>query len=256
MIGKCKLCLKEQVELRYSHILPRWSHKRARGANSPPVMISDGKALYSSEQIAEYMLCDDCEQLLCHHEKYASVVSYQSPDDRDARFLDLVGPVVGASDEGFRIALPGGLDTGALVFFAVSVFWRASVSNLVTSCDCGIKTNESIRRFLLGEAFPTDATLIVSFVDVPLDSEGHIATMCSTPVSEETDGIEIHRFTLFGLWFCLFVGKSLPGWATSYCAATTPERYVALAPQTALVDWIGSWAFQARPVGTLAKQGR
>ena len=253
VIGTCKLCLKEGVELRDSHILPRWTYKRAHGKNSPPVLVEDGKAFYSSDQATEYMLCDDCEDRFGRVERKVSQLVYPHVDARDAPLLDRIGQVQYES-HGVRAALPGTLDTSMLAYFGASVLWRASVSRRVENCQLGTRHNEAFRRYLLEQSeFPQNAVCVVSFVDVPLDDEGHIVTVCSTPVTERMDSFHGHRFTLFGLWYLFAIGNNLPRWCRSFCTVRSQQRFVMLATQSALVEWIGSYAASARPVGRLAR---
>jgi hypothetical protein len=94
MRGDCRLCLVKGVELRDSHIMPKFSYRRARakGAGGDPVHIRNGKAFQASAQITEYLLCAHCEQRIGDVE--TSVSRLLPLNDGDpAPLLDLVGLV-------------------------------------------------------------------------------------------------------------------------------------------------------------------
>jgi hypothetical protein len=133
MKGDCILCLVKGVALRDSHIVPKFSYRRARakGAGGDPVHIRNGKAFQTSAQITEYLLCADCEQRIGDVE--TSVSRLLPLNDGDpAPLLDLVGLVTDTSSSGYRQVPLGRIGDGDLGFFALSVFWRASVSSQYT----------------------------------------------------------------------------------------------------------------------------
>jgi hypothetical protein len=63
-IGKCKLCHQTKKLLK-SHYLPKGAYKANRApelSNSNPVVLSASEAKQSQTQLADYVLCGDCEQ--------------------------------------------------------------------------------------------------------------------------------------------------------------------------------------------------
>src|SRR5690349_15825724 len=79
VLGICALCRATDVELHESHIIPSWAYKRARASTSSfpdPVRISNGRALQTSRQFKERMLCGPCEQALGVQDNYAATLTY------------------------------------------------------------------------------------------------------------------------------------------------------------------------------------
>ena len=257
VIGSCKLCQKNAVELCDSHILPAWAYKRARGDKTPPVVVEDNKAFYCARQASEYMLCPECEQRFSRREKLVAELAYPEQSASHAPFLDAVGPVVRVADS-LRAALPGKLDTAALAYFGVSVVWRASISRQMDACRLGDRYNEEFRRYLLGLAeLPEKAACVVSFHDLRGEENINLSTVSSTPVTVRCQRggtvFFAHRFAILGLSYFLAVGGRIPQEIRSFCVVRSPERLVMLAPQAALLNWIGPTFGGARPVGSLAK---
>jgi len=69
-IGECRLCEKTR-ELRDSHLMPKALYKITRKAaeadkqpNSNPVVITPAVALQTTKQVSDYLLCDQCEDIL------------------------------------------------------------------------------------------------------------------------------------------------------------------------------------------------
>src|SRR5688572_14352094 len=61
-IGKCRLCLTDNVELCDSHILPRFAYKRVRpDKGGGPVFFNGKTAVQTDAQVTEYLLCRGCE---------------------------------------------------------------------------------------------------------------------------------------------------------------------------------------------------
>jgi hypothetical protein len=82
-IGDCRLCLAKGVELQVSHIVPKWTYRRAfdktRANGSPnPIMMTNEVVIQTSEQRAEPMLCVACEQQLGRDESYIADLAYQT----------------------------------------------------------------------------------------------------------------------------------------------------------------------------------
>ncbi len=61
-IGTCRLCLRENQELQNSHFIPAAIYKICKDGNKQPIMVGGGTARHSSGQIADELLCRDCEQ--------------------------------------------------------------------------------------------------------------------------------------------------------------------------------------------------
>jgi hypothetical protein len=131
MRGICKLCLQTR-ELRDSHLLPKALYRMSRweGEKNPnPLLLSAEGAVQTSLQVKDYVLCSECEQRFNREgERYA-----MSQVQRGGKFpllaaLSAVSP--SKASGGFawyhRSVTPG-IDRETLAYFALSVFWRASV---------------------------------------------------------------------------------------------------------------------------------
>ena len=128
VIGTCALCLTPGSELRNSHILPKWAYRRimdqqAIGGDRNPVKIHAGKAIQTSEQLVEPLLCTACEGKLSTDEDLVSRLGYQEDDS-----LGLKQPYR-FEVEPDLFAAPIDLATSrGLARFAASIFWRAPVA--------------------------------------------------------------------------------------------------------------------------------
>jgi hypothetical protein len=159
--GKCKLCLKEK-DLQDSHLLPRTLYRMARGVgakgNQDPFVVTRQASKQSSHQMKDYLLCRDCEQLFSRiGEAYVMrLVTKQKGDIPLLETLNAVRPTVAGSEwRAYSLADTPAIDRAKIAYFALSVFWRASVHTWVqangerTHVELGTKYNDEIRRYLL-----------------------------------------------------------------------------------------------------------
>lgn len=173
MRGICKLCLQTR-ELRHSHLLPKALYRMSRwkGEKNPnPLLLSAEGAVQTSLQVKDYVLCSECEQRFNREgERYA-----MSQVQRGGKFpllaaLSAVSP--SKASGGFawyhRSVTPG-IDREKLAYFALSVFWRASVHvwHNPEKMDPPIRLGsfeEPIRKYLLGETGFPDEIVLMLFV--------------------------------------------------------------------------------------------
>jgi hypothetical protein len=254
VVGTCRLCRAQSIELQDSHIVPRWAYKRlhADRGNPTPVMLGGGIAIQRPKQYSEYLLCRPCEERFGDNENSVSRVLCQA--DGHAPYKDLVGDVV-ASDSAtpLRAALPGRLNLQELLYFAASVIWRASVSTVIENCNLGPRYNDEFRHYLLGSgAFPCNAACVLTLHDRPLASGFELGRFFSIPSSERHVGYHAHQLVIFGARFNLLVGGILPGFAR-LCIARAVEPMVILAPHDALFDQLGPWLEAQKPKGAIAR---
>ncbi|HWO34768.1 MAG TPA: hypothetical protein VNO32_38745 [Candidatus Acidoferrum sp.] len=172
--GKCKLCLKEK-DLQDSHLLPRALYRMARGdgakGNQDLFVVTRQESKQSSHQTKDYLLCRDCEQLFSRNgEAYAMrLVTKQNGDFPLLAILTAVRPTVAGSEwRAYSFADTPTIARAKIAYFALSVFWRASVHTWVqangerTHIELGTKYNDQIRRYLLDEtAVPRNTSLQV-----------------------------------------------------------------------------------------------
>ena len=171
MLGKCKLCLREGVELKNSHYISAAVYRALRdevpGKNPNPFHLSQGHSIQSSNQDRAHLLCAECE---LRFSKGGENWFFRHSMKKDGRFklldmlkagqasvLDGATPILYEADK-----FPA-INVDALVYFATSVFWRGSIHGW--NDDGSVPVNlhgyaDQFRRYLLGERrFPKHAVL-------------------------------------------------------------------------------------------------
>jgi hypothetical protein len=143
------------------------------------------------------------------------------------------------NDEGisvWRAAEIPGIDAESIIYFAMSVFWRAgahawSNGKRIVSIDLGHHL-EPLRLFLRDEEpFPPDMELIVRLNSLDTFWPG-FAMPDSFP---QPDGFLVHAFKMLGLTFMLRIGVE-----TGFNTAPSPERIIGVAPMTEIEDFVES----------------
>lgn len=173
--GTCKLCLQDR-ELRESHLMPRSLYRKARGSgekgNQDPYLMRKDGGKQTSYQVKDYVLCGDCEQLFNKNgERYVlELVAKRNGDFPLIGELKRISPDIREAEwVSYSITSTPNIDRAKIAYFAISVFWRASVHSWkhedgeVVRIDLGKKYNEELRKYLLGETPPPkNASLIVT----------------------------------------------------------------------------------------------
>lgn len=169
----CKLC-KQDKELRDSHYIPAAVYAELRDetdTNPNPVMMDGTISLVTSRQITGYFLCGDCEQ---RFSKFGETWVLGNMWKRTSGFplqdlLSSIEPVYATdSFAQYKTNNIPEIDMDALVYFALSIFWRGSAivwrsagGPLFPGIDLG-PFEEPVRRFLLGGEFPKDIVVLVA----------------------------------------------------------------------------------------------
>ncbi len=208
-IGTCGLCELQNVELKNSHIVSKWTYRRLVGydaAAAPnPVMVADHLSVLTSKQVTEKLLCGACELLFSVPENYASRVGVQPDDSFPAK--DAVKIL--QTEPGISLADATGLEIDHLTYFAVSVFWRADVAQIEPIVTLGA-AREPLRQYLLGKSqLPADADLFVTLY-VPDSNTPRIDRIVAFPATTTESGVERHDFTACGMRFTLYTGGMVP----------------------------------------------
>jgi hypothetical protein len=238
--------------------MPAWAFKRARGglpnANPVQVNIQSGRAMLTSHQPREPLLCDDCENRFGKVEDLISRVAFQ--EDGRAPFLDLVGNVTDASESGdVRVAMPGELPLRELLYFGVSLVWRAAVAKTIAvGCYMSPDSKEAFRRYLLGATdFPDSAACTLMFHDLVPDVGPRLDSIFTLPVTTGGDGHENHRVVIFGLQYLIASGRDVPAEAKRTCIHHRAEAVVFLVAQRQLLGWPLEAMTDVKPAGKLAE---
>jgi hypothetical protein len=212
---KCKLCLRI-AELQNSHLMPSSLFRKSRipgAANPNPMLVTETGSVQTSRQIRNFVLCRDCEQLFSKNgENY---VMSQVFDGTSKKFplLDALRastPTWGGPEFiGYDLVATPSIDREKLGYFALSVFWRASVhiwryrGEKPTTIDLGKHYNEAFRTYLLGqEGFPMDVVLLVIACTDALSPDSFYVPSLGSKGVDRT-----YSFMAKGLNFLMIVGK-------------------------------------------------
>ena len=127
-LGTCKLCL-QQKELQDSHFVGKGLYKIAQKRGGPVVMTPE-LFIATSDQLHDYLLCRECEQLFSREgEDYVTrLVKHSDNDFPLLQKLNAAKPL--AKGQSGALVFAGatvGVDTDKLAYYALSMFWRASV---------------------------------------------------------------------------------------------------------------------------------
>jgi hypothetical protein len=228
-VGKCALCQKTK-NLRRSHLLPASLYRKTRSPGQPnpnPMVITNKISVQSSAQIAEFLLCTDCEQLLSKNGE--AYVMTQVSDGKKFPLLDYLQTKAGTKRGEFMVYTEPDtptIDRDRLTYFGLSVFWRASVrvwkqrGGKPITIDLGNFYNESLRKFLLGQTpFPSDVTLTVFVCTDTLTQESFFAPNLGYRGEYRT-----YNFAAKGLLFFMSLGKLIPAGIRRLCTMTGPGR--------------------------------
>jgi hypothetical protein len=240
MIGTCCLCGQHNKELRRSHFVPAAVYRflRTPAADPNPVVVKKEISLGTSQQVADYLLCADCEhRFQAQGEDWVLQHCWRSPADFKLHSIltRSAAPVLASPQmKLFAAGRIPSIDCSSLIYFAASVFWRASAhrwhfgKHAVKQSPLGAKYEEEFRQFLLGTcAFPMKATLWVSVLESP---NSVVAGATLFPWAERKDGHHLHKFVIPGIGFDLFVGSQMPQQMQQMSITANPNRIIIMSP--------------------------
>jgi hypothetical protein len=233
--GVCKLC-QEYRRLCESHLLPRGVYVHSRGPGDTMPFIGTAKGgRRSQHQYKQHLLCSLCERRFNENgERYA----LQLVNQRNEKFrlfdvlksshVTRVGPLWLQYSGEHTPAI----DRAKLVYFGLSVFWRASVASWQDASgvsevriDLGERYNEQIRHFLLGKAELPKYAFLVLYVCSDSDS----ARRSFAPGDNgKTKAGRIKGFLMRGLEFHFGIGKSVPLYQRSLSLTNSKEEWIHL----------------------------
>jgi hypothetical protein len=235
VIGTCKLCLRAGQPLQESHLMPAGMYRRIRSThkNPHPILFTKNSSRPSSRQVKDYVLCKQCESRFDSlGENYALRVAAQKARFRILEELESAPPsLVNSEWRGFAVVTTPGIKRDHLAYFALSVFWRASVHrwpSLSTrgrapGIELGSENNEALRRYLLGESV-VPSTMSLFFV-VLTDALSRSAM--NLPVfSHKKAFCWSYGFLACGLQFLLSVGRRLQREQINTCLMNSPQKWI------------------------------
>jgi len=229
--GKCNLCLQVN-DLQNSHLMPSSLFKKSRtpgNSNPNPMVVTARRSVQTSRQLRNFVLCRACEQLFSR--KGEAYVMTQVFDGTKFPLLDTLRASTPTTVEpeflGYDLAAAPSIDREQLGYFALSVFWRASVhvwrepGQEPITIDLGTN-NEPFRKYLLGQAgFPPNVVLLVIACTDALSHESFYPPSLGRKAGDTT-----YSFLAKGLNFLMVVGKQTPPLLRERCAVTGQGRLI------------------------------
>jgi hypothetical protein len=209
----------EIKDLQDTHYLSKGIYRKLRDSgwkNPNPWKITKKEAVQTSKQQTAYLLCRECEQ---RFSKYGErwVMGHCLQADGKFPLLSILAsripdlsPDNSATKVYYAANIPE-IDISALAYFAVSIFWRASICPWNADGSIPVELGpfkEQFRQYLLDaklQAFPRNCSLLLAV------REGkEVSHLMIPPTSARRDNFRVHKFPMPGLAFALAVGKNLP----------------------------------------------
>ncbi len=235
----CKLCLQSKP-LQDSHLIPaamydiiRRENIRSGWENPSPIAIGKTVTSHTSQQVTDYVLCADCEDLF--NKKGERWMIQQVWNGTSFLLLDrlnLAHPQYPFRDALVFSGTSVGIDVDKLGYFALSVFWRAGVhvwnvgfGQKSTKLDLGT-SEEPLRLFLLGQGPLPQNLVLVSTVCIDPQSMGTFMTP-GRRQGKFFPNVSAFGVTTLGVHFMLFLGP-LPASFQDLCCLQSASRHVFL----------------------------
>ena len=221
----CKLCLEDAEKLMESHFIPKATYKRVRDSNSrnpSPLLMSMKGEHQTSRQAVRELLCEQCEQRF-HSRGEDWTLRHAAHDANSFPLREILQEhtcYAPTPDLGYFacVEVPS-VDVEALAYFALSIIWRASVTNWtidgleINPLDLGREYNEAFRRYLLGNTqFPENVALFFS-----VSSLDPVLLLATFPQTRNWGDYRSHFFSIPGMSFTVNVGRRFPDFVRESC---------------------------------------
>jgi hypothetical protein len=238
VVGTCKLCHKT-ANLQVSHFLPNALYAQLREdtlKNPHPVLMTKDDSIISSKQIAEHLLCFDCEQRFSKLGESWVLGNMARATSFPLQDMLIKAKPLGTSDDQTFAYYSGAtipdINMNALIFFALSIFWRGAAHRWrnIKGVMEGIKLGpyeEPIRKFLLGGPFPDDIV-----VQVAVWPTKDVVRAAYTPRKGKAPGYHAFNFMIPGIEFRLLTGKQIPNSVRLTCSYASPQKLIYATMQT------------------------
>jgi hypothetical protein len=209
----------------------------ARGSNptgnSDPLRIRASGRQKTSYQVRDFVFCRDCEQLLSRNgEDYVMKLVTR----RDLKFplleklISIPPTAVGENWKSYSASDTPFLDRAKIAYFALSIFWRASVHSWTeehgekVSLNLGKRYNEEIRRYLLNEApIPTNARLQVAVCSDQKSQISFFMPRENEKVKDRSVGVLVR-----GLFLMFRITRTPPLWASRLSMINTGPEWISI----------------------------
>ncbi|MCP4584464.1 hypothetical protein [Pseudoalteromonas sp.] len=195
----CNLCQKER-DLKNSHIIPEFIYSSLYDEKHRFHEISDDvkkKNKMPQKGIRERLLCLECEQHLSKYERYASLVLNG-------------GYSITVRNEG-RLVHLGNVEYLKFKLFALSVLWRASVSDLGVFCQVKLGPHEEKLRIMILNDDP-GTEYQYPFILSPIIHENEVQeALIVAPTWTRLENHFAYRFVFGGIaWVFVVSGHKAP----------------------------------------------
>lgn len=228
ILGQCRLCLTDAVELQRSHSIPAAVYRALRGdsetENPNPLLVQTWGVVQTSRQPTAHLLCAVCEQRFSIAERW--VMNHGLQRDDTFPLCDMLRGsgtlIIGRSDFAvYDVSGSQDIDISHLAVFALSIFWRYAVYKWPHAEGERIVLGpyqEIVRSFLLGKTpFPPNVVLSVALRPV-----SSVVRLVRVPQTNRVDGVRAHGFLMLGYVFTLFCGKNIPERFRKFCVVNAP----------------------------------
>jgi hypothetical protein len=253
MQGICKLC-HQAAELQRSHLIGRALYRLCRGegtGNQDPLTFTATEHKKSSYQVKDYLLCRPCEQRLSREgENY--VMRLVTKRDNTFPLLNLLNsnpPTTKASASAlYSVKDTASIDRTKIAYFALSVFWRASVHQWRDEggepifINLGRRYNEEIRQYLLGnQGIPRSAYLSVIACKDPVSHHVFYFPTKHASTNQSSAG-----FLIRGLLFSFRITKTPNRLQVRFSMTNNPNEWILVEDRCEGRTWVSS-GFQLKP---------
>jgi hypothetical protein len=207
----CRLCSRQNVDIRESHFLARAFYARIRKATgSDPVIVTPTQITQRSGQVKALLLCPCCEDRFSKRGEKWTLENYPQMDGRFPvqNALSRATPIKEkGGDKYYKGDSVQGITLSKLAYFAVSVFWRAGAYqwNLIDQThrlSLGPYEN-ALRLYLLDQGpFPERAALHILVSPVQNHRDGILF-----PSTYRERPFHCHGFSIPGITFTISLGN-------------------------------------------------
>jgi hypothetical protein len=215
--GRCKLCL-QQKELRRSHFLPTALYSRKS------VIMNRKVSLITSRQIADYVLCADCELRFSKNGETWYLSQVSNPEGFPLLDRLKVAVWIHPLLPGVYSAQAVGIDTGKLGYFVLSVLWRASVHTwrlYGQELHMGLgEFEEPVRLYLVGASGFPHNVFITAGACTDRGSQG----MFFVPSRLTYGALTAYGLLTNGIYSRTWVGSEVPAQIRENCCVTSDRK--------------------------------
>jgi hypothetical protein len=202
--------------------------------NPHPIFLTKDGAVQTSQQIRAHALCSQCEQSLNKNGEDWMLDNFWKehggfPLRQKLKAIKPLGSIDGKAI--YRGTAIGGVEVRKLSFFALSIFWRASLPvwrinrKRASFISLGSKYEENLRQYLLSNA---DLERSLSLW-VWVSNSAEPVQMINIPYGVRYEAFRVYHFVIPGLFFSLIVGAQQPEGFRQHCFVKSANAPLLLA---------------------------